>query len=70
MNFLQVKASKLKKTYLNLSTLTKVDLLENGNIELTWPRYFDVLVKGDPGYQEVIELLKLVSKGVKSEGDS
>ncbi len=59
---------KQKKTYLNLDTLTKIDLLQNGDLQLTWARYFDVLTEGDPGYQEVVKMIEKESK--EYEGNS
>lgn len=61
MKLIQIGGKGKKKTYFNLETLTKIDLLENKNLELTWARFFDVLTPGDQGYDEIMKMIE--SKG-------
>jgi len=58
MKLIEVGGSKVKRTFLNLAAMTKVDLLENGNIELTGAGFFDVIPPEDQGYQEIIKELR------------
>lgn len=58
MNLLEVGDSKVKRTFLNLDSLVKIDLLQDGNIELTFVgTYFDIISEGSKGYKDLLELI-------------
>jgi len=62
MNLLEVRGHR-KRTLVNLDTLTRLDLLEDGRIELSLiGGYFDVLSEGGEGY---LELRKLFDRDIE-----
>ena len=58
MRMIEIGGNKVKRSFLNLDCITRLVLLQDNRIEVyVLPDYFDMIEKGDPGYDEIMKMI-------------
>jgi len=66
MKFIEVKEVRKKRRFINLDCVVRIDILEEGSFKLSFlgqgfgTKGPEVVKKGQKGYQELLELLKIL----------
>ena len=66
MKFIEVKEVRKKRRFINLDCVVRIDVLEEGSFKLSFlgqgfgTKGPEVVKKGQKGYQELLELLKIL----------
>jgi len=65
MNFIEIQGVKKRRRFVNLDSVVRIDVLEEGSFKLSFlgqgfgTKGPEVVKKGQKGYQELLELLKI-----------